>query len=53
MFGAVVDLAREQSLFTYDAAYLHPAMRSGLFIATLDEPLRQAAVSWGVAPFPD
>ena len=43
MFGAVMELAREQGLSTYDAAYLHLAMRSGLPMVTLDGALRQAA----------
>ncbi|MGQ9555851.1 MAG: type II toxin-antitoxin system VapC family toxin [Anaerolineae bacterium] len=37
MFGAIMELAREQGLSTYDAAYLH------LAVVTLDGALRQAA----------
>jgi predicted nucleic acid-binding protein len=33
----VLDLAREQTLFVYDAAYLELAMREGLSLATLDK----------------
>ena len=41
-------LGREQNLSSYDAAYLDLAMREGLPIATLDEPLRKAAQAVGV-----
>ena len=51
MFGAVLNLAREQELSTYDAAYLNLAMQTGLPIATLDQSLRKAANHCGVAIF--
>jgi predicted nucleic acid-binding protein len=35
-------LARKHRLSTYDAAYLELALREGLPLATLDEPLRDA-----------
>ena len=35
-------LARAHDLSTYDAAYLELALRQGLPLATLDEPLRDA-----------
>jgi len=51
MFGEILALAREQRLSTYDAAYLHLAMRSGFPIATNDKVLRQAAARAGVPLF--
>jgi predicted nucleic acid-binding protein len=45
--GEILALAREQRLSTYDAAYLHLAMRRGLALATTDEALRQAAARAG------
>ena len=44
-----LDLARQQSLTAYDAAYLELAMRRGLPIATLDDQLKAAAKAAGVA----
>jgi predicted nucleic acid-binding protein len=44
----IIALAREQRLSTYDAAYLHLAMRRGLPLATTDEALRQASTKAGV-----
>jgi predicted nucleic acid-binding protein len=41
--GAVLTLARDQGLSSYDASYLDLAMREGLPLATLDETLRRAA----------
>ncbi len=49
IFGENLDLAREQNLSTYDAAYLDLAMRAGCSIATLDNALKQAAMRCGVA----
>ena len=46
--GRFLDLAREQSLTVYDAAYLELAMREGLALATLDDDLRAAAERVGV-----
>jgi len=51
LFGAVLNLAREQELSTYDAAYLNLAMRTGLPLATLDQELRKAANRCGVTIF--
>lgn len=47
----VLALSRQQRLTAYDAAYLELAMREGLPIATLDQPLREAAARVGVAEF--
>ena len=49
IFGENLNLAREQNLSTYDAAYLDLAMRAGCSIATLDKALKQAAKRCGVA----
>jgi predicted nucleic acid-binding protein len=51
IFGEVVDLARAQNLSMYGAAYLELALRRGIPLATLDEPLKHAAVAVGVALF--
>jgi predicted nucleic acid-binding protein len=48
VLGEILALAREQGLSTYDAAYLHLAMRQGLPLATADKSLRQAAARIGV-----
>ena len=53
IFGENLDLAREQNLSTYDAAYLDLAMRAGCPIATLDNALRDAAKRCGVALYLD
>ena len=45
----IVSLGRQQDLSSYDAAYLELAMREGLPIATLDDRLRRAAESLGIA----
>jgi predicted nucleic acid-binding protein len=42
-------LARCQNVTAYDAAYLDLALRTGLALATSDEPLRQAAIAQGIA----
>jgi predicted nucleic acid-binding protein len=42
-------LARRQNVTAYDAAYLDLALRTGLALATSDEPLRQAAIAQGIA----
>jgi predicted nucleic acid-binding protein len=47
-FTSTLDLAREYGISTYDAAYLEPAMRSGLALATLDGHLRRAADEAGL-----
>jgi predicted nucleic acid-binding protein len=46
--GAVLPLAREHKLSTYDAAYLELAMREGIPLATRDDRLVQAAHRCGV-----
>lgn len=51
MLGEILALARAQGLSTYDAAYLHLAMRRGFPLATTDELLRQAAIRAGVPLF--
>ncbi len=47
MFDTVFNLAREQTISTYDAAYLDLAMQTGLPLATLDMDLRKAAIRCG------
>lgn len=47
--GTVFELASEQNLSAYDAAYLDLALRQGLPLATLDDRLRAAAGNVGVA----
>lgn len=47
-FGHVLPLSRTHHLTAYDAMYLDLAIRSGLPLATLDEPLRKAAAACGV-----
>jgi len=49
VFGAVVDLAREYNLSSYDASYLELAMRQGLPLATHDARLQAAATRAGVS----
>lgn len=49
VFGAVMELAREYSLSSYDASYLELAMRQGLPLATHDVRLRAAAARTGVS----
>ena len=51
IWGEILSLAREQGLSTYDATYLHLAMRQGFPLATTDELLRQAATRAGVPLF--
>jgi len=51
ILGEILALAREQGLSTYDATYLHLAMRRGYALATGDELLRQAACRAGVLLF--
>jgi predicted nucleic acid-binding protein len=48
----VLHLAEKHGLSAYDAAYLELAMRLGLPLATLDEPLRKAAKAESVAVLP-
>ena len=51
MFEAVLNLARNLGLSIYDASYLDLAIQTGLRLATLDQSLRKAADSCGVAIF--
>ena len=44
----ILSIARQHSLTVYDAAYLELAVRRGLPLATLDDPLRRAAAAAGV-----
>jgi predicted nucleic acid-binding protein len=46
--GQTLELARQHSLSIYDAAYLELALRLGAALASLDEPLKAAAVKRGV-----
>jgi predicted nucleic acid-binding protein len=48
-FTTVLDIARDYSLSSYDAAYLELAIRRALPLATLDEALRAAAADAGVS----
>jgi predicted nucleic acid-binding protein len=51
-FGAVLQLARECRLTTYDAAYLELARRRSVALATLDVPLRQACAALKIPSLP-
>lgn len=44
-------LARAHNLTVYDAAYLELALRRGLPLATLDDPLKAAAAAVGVSEY--
>jgi predicted nucleic acid-binding protein len=46
-FREILDVAREQELSSYDAAYLELALREGLRLATLDDQLKDAAARVG------
>ncbi|MGH2359795.1 MAG: type II toxin-antitoxin system VapC family toxin [bacterium] len=50
--SGTIELADQFSLTTYDAAYLELARRRSLPLATLDDRLRKACVSAGVAALP-
>ena len=50
-FTELGQLAREQSLTVYDAAYLAVAVRRGLPLATQDRKLGQAAYRSGIVVF--
>lgn len=50
--SGTIELADRFNLTTYDAAYLELARRRSLPLATLDERLRKACVSAGVAVLP-
>ena len=47
-FTRILDLAREERLTAYDAAYLELAMRLGVPLATKDGPLSAVAMRLGV-----
>jgi predicted nucleic acid-binding protein len=47
-FDYLLPLCRTHQLTSYDAMYLDLAVRTGLPLATLDEPLRKAAKKMGV-----
>lgn len=49
-FTRILDLAREQRLTAYDAAYLELAMRLGVPLASKDRDLCDAAERVGVTP---
>lgn len=51
MFNAILRLAREHSLSTYDAAYIDLAKQTNLPLATLDRVLEKAAARNGVKRF--
>jgi predicted nucleic acid-binding protein len=46
--GEIIEAARRLDLTTYDAAYLHLAVRRGLPLATIDECLRRASLAVGI-----
>ena len=48
-WGDTIALARGHRLSVYDAAYLELAIRRSLPLATLDEPLKAAAVAVGIS----
>jgi predicted nucleic acid-binding protein len=48
VFQATQDLSRKHGLTAYDAAYLEPAMRSGIALATADRALQRAALAEAV-----
>jgi predicted nucleic acid-binding protein len=50
-WGATLQLARAHQRSVYDAAYLELALRRGLPLATLDQPLQQAAAAIGIARY--
>lgn len=47
-FAAILPLARNEQLTTYDTCYLEQALRLLLPLATLDEKLKRAAVKVGI-----
>jgi predicted nucleic acid-binding protein len=50
-WSEMLHVARSYQLSAYDAAYVELALRLGLPLASLDEPLRKAAISAGVPLF--
>ena len=53
VFDNILPLAHQERLTTYDATYLHLAMRLKTSLATLDEALRNAAQRNGVEVLPN
>lgn len=51
ILNTVLDIARDQHLTVYDAAYLELAMREDLPLATLDKALQKAAHKVGISLF--
>ena len=51
IMAEVAEIAKEQNLTVYDAAYLELAMREALPLATLDKALQKAAHKAGVSLF--
>ena len=51
-WSRILDIASENDLTSYDAAYLELAKRRGLALATADRALRRAAPREGVSLFP-
>jgi predicted nucleic acid-binding protein len=51
MMHQLLGLGRDNSLSSYDAAYLELAMRQGLAFATLDNKLVEAAKQVNIPPF--
>lgn len=49
VFNTTQSLCRKHGLTAYDAAYLELAMRGGCDLATVDDDLRRAAKSEGIA----
>jgi len=49
LMGGLLPVARKYGLSSYDASYLHLAMRHGLALATRDEKLKAAAKKAKVA----
>ena len=51
-WSRTLDIASDNDLTTYDAAYIELAKRTGLALATADKALRRAALREGVNLFP-
>ena len=51
-WSRILDIASDNDLTSYDAAYLELAKRRGLALATADKALRRAAARDGVSLFP-
>ena len=52
VFGAILSTALKFGLTSYDAAYIELASRLNLPLATLDKPMRKAALAAGVTLLP-